>query len=65
VLESVSRSRREARRLVYLGLEPVSPDLVDERTADDVTDEDARGLVLEPDDERRDDVVGRRYARGS
>lgn len=65
VLESVSRSRREARRLVYLGLEPVSPDLVDERTADDVADEDARGLVLEPDDERKDDVVGRRYARGS
>jgi glycosyltransferase involved in cell wall biosynthesis len=28
ILESVCRSRREARRLVYLGLEAVSPDLV-------------------------------------
>jgi glycosyltransferase involved in cell wall biosynthesis len=60
VLESVGRSRRETRRLVYLGLEPVSPDLVGAHTADEVADENARDLALEPDGERGDDVLGRR-----
>lgn len=36
ILESVCRSRREARRLVYLGLEAVSPDLASARPAGEV-----------------------------
>jgi Glycosyl transferase family 2 len=59
VLESVARSRREARRLVYLGLEPISPEVVDAGTVDHVSNE-ARDLVLEQDVERRDDILGRR-----
>jgi hypothetical protein len=35
ILESVRRSRREARRLVYLGLEAVSPELVSARPAEE------------------------------
>jgi hypothetical protein len=35
ILESVCRSRREARRLVYLGLEAVSPELVSARPAEE------------------------------
>jgi hypothetical protein len=61
VLESVCRSRREARRLVYLGLEPVSRDPAGPLTApNDVDDEGSRGLVLEHDGQREDDVLGRR-----
>ena len=61
VLESVCRTRREARRLVYLGLAPVSRDPAGPRTApSDVEDEEPRALVLEHDGERGDDVPGRR-----
>jgi hypothetical protein len=35
ILESVCRSRREARRLVYLGLEAVSPGLASARSAEE------------------------------
>ena len=61
VLESVCRSRREARRLVYLGFEPVSRDPAGPRTApSDVEGEEPRALALEHDGERGDDVLGRR-----
>jgi hypothetical protein len=61
VLESVGRSRREARRLVYLGLEPVTRDPASPRPVpSNVQDEDPRALVLERDVERGGDVLGRR-----
>lgn len=59
VLESVDRSRREARRLVYLGLEPVPGDSAGSPTTRDVEDEDSRAhLLLEHDVARGDDVLG-------
>jgi hypothetical protein len=61
VLESVCRSRREAKRLVYLGLEPVTRDPAGPRPPPtNVEAEEPRGLVLEHDVEQGDDILGPR-----
>jgi hypothetical protein len=61
VLESVCRSRREARRLVYLSLDPVNRDPAGPRPPPtDVEAEEPRALVLEHDVEHEDDILGPR-----
>jgi hypothetical protein len=64
ILESVCRSRREARRLIYLGLKPVSPDLAGGRAADEGARAAAvRGSEREPGDDAVHPGSVRRFAR--
>jgi hypothetical protein len=59
VLESVCRSRREAKRLVYLGLEPVTRDLARLHPAPtNVEVGEARALAHEHDIEQGNDMLG-------
>jgi hypothetical protein len=61
VLESVCRSRREARRLVYLGLEPVTRDPAGPRPPPiNVEAKEPRALTPEHDVEQGVDILGRR-----
>lgn len=61
VLESVCRSRREARRLVYLGLEPVTQDPVALRSEPTGVETPEPPLIaVERDADRQDDAFGPR-----